>query len=260
MKVYDMIGAGYNATRQADPYIAERLCALLKAERHGVYLDIGCGTGNYLGALAAKGYSLYGVDPSPIMLDMARANNPAAQLVEAAAESIPLPDGFFDGAIAVLTLHHWTDMQAGLTEVARVLKPGARLGIFSFTPEQMRHYWLYHYFPEMIKRCIAGIPTLADMKSALEQAGFRGMETERYFVQPDLADHFLYSNKRRPAEYLKEEVRNNISAFRLQCTMEELEAGLASLSADIGSGNISGIMDGYENALGDYMLLAATRR
>jgi ubiquinone/menaquinone biosynthesis C-methylase UbiE len=150
-------------------------------------------------------------------------------------------------------------MQAGLAGVARVLKPGARLVVFSFTPEQMRGYWLYRYFPDMIQRCMAGIPTLADMNAMLTPAGFRNVETEPYFIRPGLADHFLYSHKRRPAEYLKEAVRHNISAFRLHCPLAELDAGLSRLSADIQSGEIDAIIASYENELGDYIFISAVR-
>ena len=122
MTVYNKIGEGYNATRKADPYIASRLHELLSPMPDGLYIDIGCGTGNYLKALSDMGLNLYGVDPSEVMLVKAKAKNTNAIFIEAKAESIPLPDDFFDGALAVLTIHHWTDTLKGLQEVIGSLK------------------------------------------------------------------------------------------------------------------------------------------
>jgi ubiquinone/menaquinone biosynthesis C-methylase UbiE len=259
MAIYDQIGKGYNSTRQADPYIADRLCDLLQPHEGGIYLEIGCGTGNYLAALSAKGYSFYGVDPSETMLETARNTYPAERFILATADSMPLPDANFDGAIAILTLHHWANLEDGLAGVARVLKPGANWAIFSFAPEQMKGYWLHHYFPEMIERCMSLIPSLYEMKAMLIHAGFGHIGTEKYFIRPEHIDHFLYSHKSRPEKYLEAGVRNNASAFRLQCTEDELEDGLQRLEADIRSGEIATVMASYENDLGDYLFIKAER-
>lgn len=73
--LYDNIGSGYNLTRQADPFLTERLIHHLKPELNQVYLDIGCGTGNYTIAIAQNGFSFWGIDPSEQMLDIARSRN-----------------------------------------------------------------------------------------------------------------------------------------------------------------------------------------
>ncbi len=198
MIIYDKIGATYNVTRKADPFLTEKLYSLLNADNSGIYLDIGCGTGNYLTALSAKGLTLYGVDPSATMLERARENCPDAEFIQADSSSIHIADAFFDGAIAVLTIHHWQDMAAGLKEVRRVLKPGAPLVIFGFTGEQMRGYWLCHYFPIMMETC-AGLASGMDVwESTLMDCGFQSVSFGPYFVRPDLEDHFLYSSKFQP--------------------------------------------------------------
>ena len=69
------IGVGYNNNRAADPYIAERIVAQLQPTSDGIYLDIGCGTANYTHYIAQKGFIFYGVDPSDIMLDIAKTKN-----------------------------------------------------------------------------------------------------------------------------------------------------------------------------------------
>ena len=259
MPIYDQIGHDYNLTRRADPYIAQRLYEFLKPEDGGHYLDIGCGTGNYLHALTAKGLTICGADPSAEMLSQAKRNNPSATFVEAGAEELPYDAESFDGIMAVLTIHHWPDMMAGLREINRVLKSSGRLVLFTFTPEQMRGYWLYHYFPIMIERCMLTTPPQGAMESRLRDCGFSHITVEPYFVKEDLQDHFLYSFKHRPEKYLIEEVRKGSSGFRLLSDPAELVSGLERLRMDIETDEIKKVTAQYENDQGDYLFMIAQR-
>ncbi len=257
--VYDNIGIGYNTTRRADPHIASRLVALLQPQPDGRYLDIGCGTGNYMNALRKAGFQVIGVDPSDVMLEKARHSQPDAVFIKADAAHIPLESGYFDGAIAVLTLHHWGEKQAGLNELGRVIKPGGRAVFLSFTAVQMAGYWLAHYFPDMIKRSGELIPDQQTMSDMLREAGFTSVETEKYFVHQGLQDHFLHSNKYKPVQYLNPEVRSGISSFSAVSNKMEVEEGLKQLETDIRSGKINAIIRRYENDKGDYLFYAAQK-
>ena len=257
--IYNTIGKAYNTTRCADPYIADRIYELLAPTKNGVYLDIGCGTANYLAALAKRGVSFYGVDPSETMLEQAKAKDVDATFIQARSESLPIEDEFFDGAMALFTLHHWGDKLAGLREVNRVLKPGARMVFLTFTGEQMRGYWLNEYFPVMMRRSWELVPELPGMEQLLNDSGFRLAATENYFVQDDLQDHFLYSNKRRPEQYLRPEIRQNASSFSAFCDADELASGLTALEQDIATGKINDIMKSYENDRGDYLFIVAEK-
>ncbi|WP_276134494.1 class I SAM-dependent methyltransferase [Polluticoccus soli] len=257
--LYDTIGKAYNATRCADPYIAGRVFELLSPRPDGLYLDIGCGTANYLTALAEKGVKFYGVDPSETMLAEARKKDNGAQFFNAKAEALPFGDEFFDGCTATFTLHHWDNKLKGLKEVNRVLKPGSKIVFLSFCGEQMRGYWLNHYFPEMMKRSWELLPELPEMELLLNNAGFQLATIEKYFVQEDLQDHFVYSNKHRPEQYLRPEIRANASSFAAFCSPEELTSGLTALEADIVNRRIYDIMKSYENDKGDYIFLVAQK-
>jgi len=259
MAVYDTIGNNYNTGRSADPYLTYRMYSLLKPVHSGQYLELGCGTGNYIKTLTRKHLHFTGIDPSETMLDVARKNNPGVTFQNATAEAIPFPDNHFDGVLCVLTLHHWQDMAQGLTEALRVLKPGARIAIFSYTPEQMEGYWLREYFPGMIANCQPLVPGLDHMLQLLENTGFNDVQYEKYFVLPDLQDHFLYACKHEPEKCLHTQFRDCTSAFRMHCTPEELEQGLAALQADILSGAFPGIKAKYRNRLGDYLFYLGTK-
>ncbi|MBS1779293.1 MAG: methyltransferase domain-containing protein [Bacteroidetes bacterium] len=257
--IYNTIGLGYNTTRSADPYITGRMLANLEPDPNGIYLDLGCGTGNYMQAFTKAGYRFYGADPSDIMLNTAKEKCPNAVIVKATAEKLPFEDNSFNGATAMFTMHHWNDQQRGLNELYRVLKPGSRAVFLSFTAEQMDGYWLAHYFPKMIKRSGEIIPTQQEMVSMCTTAGFSLVNTEKYFVHEGLEDHFLYSNKYNPTAYLDASLRQGISSFTAFSTPEEVSAGLAMLEHDIDTGSINDIMRKYQNDLGDYLFYIATK-
>jgi ubiquinone/menaquinone biosynthesis C-methylase UbiE len=95
-------------------------------------VDVGCGPGLFLKAAAERGATAVGVDPSVRMRRLALRRipaglRPAVTVVDGAAEHLPLPDDSATVAWAVASFHHWSDPDAGLVEVRRVLAPGGRL-------------------------------------------------------------------------------------------------------------------------------------
>lgn len=259
MARYDTIGKTYNTTRKADPWIAEKIKELLAPAPGAPCLDIGCGTGNYLNALHQRGINITGIDPSETMLRQARDKYPDAKLVQGTAEQLPFDDASMGGAVSVLSLHHWDQPQQGLMEICRVLQPGARLVMFTFTPDQVKGYWLCHYFPNMMERCIYLTPERDTFVKMLHTAGFREVMQENYFIREGLEDHFMYSNKFHPEQYLLPEIRNNTSGFTVFADPAEVEAGLVRLEDDIRSGRIHEVIQSYLNERGDYLFLVATK-
>jgi ubiquinone/menaquinone biosynthesis C-methylase UbiE len=95
-------------------------------------LDVGCGPGTAAREAARRGPTVIGVDPSPVMLGLARRISVARRVhnldwMEGSAESLPLPDDSVTVAWAISTVHHWADVSAGLDEIRRVLAPGGRV-------------------------------------------------------------------------------------------------------------------------------------
>jgi ubiquinone/menaquinone biosynthesis C-methylase UbiE len=92
-------------------------------------LDVGCGTGALLRAVAQRfpQAELVGVDASTEMIRMAEASNPSPdrlRFARAQAEELPFADGQFDLVLSTISFHHWADQGKGLHEVARALVPG----------------------------------------------------------------------------------------------------------------------------------------
>ncbi len=256
---YDRIGQDYNATRKADKYIVNRLNHHLAPVQYGEYLDIGCGTGNYTVALNKKGIIFIGVDPSNKMLREAKSKNSSVTWKKGTAENIPLPDQCVDGIIASLTIHHWSDLKKSFLELYRVLKPNGKLIIFTSTPDQMKGYWLNHYFSKMMADSIAQMPSFNLVVDSIFTGGFELTETENYFIHPELEDHFLYAGKHEPNLYLNDQIRKGISSFSALANIEEINVGLIKLQRDINSGAINKIMDKYKNTHGDYLFITITK-
>jgi ubiquinone/menaquinone biosynthesis C-methylase UbiE len=109
---YEQNGRDYAVLRTTDPRIEARVHAALGASR--TVINVGAGTGSYE---PADRYVL-AVEPSASM----RAQRPvtAAPAVDATAERLPFDDGSFDAAMAMVTIHQWSDVEQGLRELGRV--------------------------------------------------------------------------------------------------------------------------------------------
>src|SRR3954454_19505425 len=129
--LYDRIGVGYAGYRRPDPRIAAHIGAALGNARSVV--NVGAGTGSYEPA----DRTVIAVEPSGEMVRQRPAT--AAPAVRGAAERLPLRDRSVDAALAVLTLHHWTDWRRGLAEMRRVAR--GRVVILTWDPEHAG-FWL----------------------------------------------------------------------------------------------------------------------
>jgi len=102
--VYDRLGRGYRQVRRPDPRIANQIEEALGKARS--VLNVGAGAGSY----ELTDREVTAVEPSAEMI--AQRPPGSAPAVQAYAEDLPFADDSFDGAMAVLTAHHWSDVDA----------------------------------------------------------------------------------------------------------------------------------------------------
>lgn len=98
-------------------------------------LDLGAGTGKLTTRLAERGLDVVAVDPLPEMLELLTNSLPDTPALLGTAEDIPLPDDSVD-AVLVAQAWHWFDPERAVKEVARVLRPGGRLGLIWNTRDE----------------------------------------------------------------------------------------------------------------------------
>ena len=142
------------------------------------------------------------------------------------AEALPFEDGAFDAAMAVLTLHHWSDWRAGCAELRRVAR---RAVLLSWDATYTDAIWLTEYFRDVIEDDHRSFPSLDEQASAL------GAErVEAVPIPHDCTDGFLAAWWRRPEAYLDPVVRAGISTLAKR-NPADLADGLARLRSDLDS-------------------------
>lgn len=221
-RTYDKIGVGYAATRRADPRIADRIHQALGASASVV--NVGAGAGSY----EPRDRTVVAIEPSATMIRQRPFGS--APVIQGAAESLPVADGAVDAALAILTIHHWTDPARGLAEMRRVAR--ALVVILTWDQEVWESFWLVsEYFP-----CVRDIDrrralAIADIVSALG-----GGQILPIPIPHDCSDGFHGAFWRRPEAYLDPRVRSGISTYALM-SPDERDRGLRRLAADIESGD-----------------------
>jgi SAM-dependent methyltransferase len=215
---YDTIGRTYAARRRPDPRIARLIDSALGGA--GSVVNVGAGAGAYEPA----GRAVVAVEPSGVMIAQRPAGS--APAVRAWAESLPFDDGAFEAALAILTVHHWSDRRAGLSELRRVAR--GRVVILTWDPAHPGFWLVRDYFPDMIELDRRTFPALAELEAALGR-----VEVSAVPVPHDCADGFLGAYWRRPWEYLDGVARASISAFAL---MGDVAPPLGRLRDDLESG------------------------
>ena len=126
----------------------------LKAFKPQQILDVATGTGDFaIEASRIPGSEITGVDISEGMLSAGRVKlndlglNHRIRLLTGDSENLPFGDNFFDAVIVAFGVRNFEDLDKGLTDIARVLKPGGHLVILELTqPEKTPWKQLYHFY------------------------------------------------------------------------------------------------------------------
>jgi SAM-dependent methyltransferase len=219
-RVYDRIGRGYAVGRRTDARWMGALEDALGDAR--TVVNVGAGSGSY----ESPHRQVVAVEPSATMIAQRPAG--AAPVVQAVAEDLPLADASFDAATAVLTIHHWQDLEAGLAELRRV---AARQVVLSFDPHALDRLWLVRdYLPRIATVDAQRLPTTDRVIAALGEVEVRPLPVPR-----DMVDGMLAAFWARPEAYLDPQVRAGMSIFALM-DPAVVDAAMARLRTDLDEG------------------------
>jgi SAM-dependent methyltransferase len=218
--IYDRIGISYAATRRPDPRIGAQIAAAIGGARS--VINVGAGSGSY-----EPPQTVLAIEPSPVMIR--QRPHGSAPAVQARAEAMPVADNAADAVMAVLTVHHWSDLRAGIAELRRVAR--SRLVVLTWDQQITREFWLLReYLPEAVALDDARAVPLDLLANLLG-----GARVEPVLVPHDCSDGFGAAFWRRPEAYLDPVVQAGMSILA-QLDDDVLRPGLARLAADLTSG------------------------
>lgn len=221
MEPYDRIGRGYRQVRRPDPRIAARIQDALGDARS--VLNVGAGPGSYEPA----NLEVTAVEPSVEMISQRAPGS--APVVQASAEELPFDDDGFDAAMAVLTVHHWSDREMGLREMLRVARH--RLVLVAFDAEALEQLWIAsEYFPGILELKRSSAAGSMDLAAALTATTISPLPVPR-----DCEDLFFAALWARPEMLFDEAVVAPMWVWQ-SISPKERRAGRERLAADLESG------------------------
>ena len=169
------------------------------------------------------------IEPSQVMIR--QRPSLAAPAVQAAAEALPLRTNAVDAVLAVLTVHHWTDLAAGVAEMRRVAR--RRVIVVTWDHEVIRDFWLLRdYVPAAADTDARVSVPINDLVSLL---GPDRVAITPIRVPHDCEDGFGGAYWRRPQAYLDDTVRQGMSMFSMT-PADDVAEGLRRLRGDLASG------------------------
>jgi demethylmenaquinone methyltransferase/2-methoxy-6-polyprenyl-1,4-benzoquinol methylase len=199
--MFDRISPVYDAMNRTMTLGLDRRWRRAAAEavvRYGDrVLDACCGTGDLAIAAKAAGGSVTGLDFSPRMLERARAKSGEIEWVQGDLLALPFDDASFDAATVGFGVRNLDDLERGLAELRRVLRPGGRLAILEITQPRgllapFYRLWFdrlvpllgrvlpggsaYTYLPASVRR----FPGPEDLGALLRDAGFEDVRWRLY--------------------------------------------------------------------------------
>lgn len=218
---YAEIGGTYSHFRQPDPTIGAQIYRALGNAK--TVLNVGAGAGSY----EPTHCEITAVEPSASM----RAQRPShlAVAVDAVAENLPFEDHSFDASMASVTVHQWSNLEAGLAEMRRVTRGPVVLLVCD--PDLMLDYWLSDYIPEVREVEAKRFPSIERIKAALGG----NVVVESVPVPLECRDGFNEAYYGRPEAFLNEEARLACSSWSL-VPRAAVERFVSELSADLASG------------------------
>jgi len=220
---YDAIAADYAKHRSVHANLLKRLVEYCRINSPSRVLEVGCGTGNYVSAIAAiTGARCSGLDPSSKMLDAARQKSAPVSWWQGHAGAVPFPDGSFDLVYSVDVIHHVRDRVGYFQEAFRVLANGGWFLTVTDNEGTIRKRALSHYFPETVAAELQRYPKEGEIPQFLRSSGFEEIRDEMVESPYNLSDAASFECKAFSSLHL---ISDEAFARGLNHVKDELQAG-----------------------------------
>ena len=226
---YDQLAKAYAPNRTAHPETLSKLAACCAELPAYAILEVGCGSGNYCGALRRlMGAVCTGLDASARMLAEASKRAPGVRLVQGRAEQLPFGADRFDLIFSVDVIHHIGDCAAYFREAYRTLRPGGRVCTVTESAWMIRNRNpLAKYFPETVEPETARYPAVESLHRWMEQAGLRVEDEDTVERSYEVTDLQVFRDKAFSSLHL--------------ITEAEFQAGLARMASDLAQGPLAAV-------------------
>lgn len=171
----------------------DALAALLDGKKDSRVLDLGCGAGHVSFAVAPRVGAVIAYDLSTEMLGVVAGEAQARGLAnlstrQGVVERLPFDDAAFDAVVSRYSAHHWRDVEGGLREAARVLKPGGTLGLVDTLAPGAPLFDTYLQAVELLRDpSHVRDYSLAQWQAALARAGLMPSAARCYRIRLDFA-------------------------------------------------------------------------
>lgn len=241
--------------------LGERLVDAAGVRSGDRVLDVAAGTGSAAIRAAAKGADVVASDLAPELFEAGRRNAADAGVeldwVEADAERLPFDDGDFDAAISAIGIMFAPHHEAAAGELLRVVRPGGRVGVLSWTPDGFigRMFRAMKPFAPPLPAGAQPAPLWGDESHVRELLGedVDDVAVERGAVT---IDHFATGAEFR--DYFKANYGPTIAVYRRIADDADAVRALDDTLAALGDTQLKAAGDG--TMPWEYLLVTATRR
>lgn len=235
------LAAEYDEKRRMEPADFQRLLDLIfhYGRPAGQILEVGCGTGFYLIPLARQlpDARCYGLDIALAMLTQAQAKARKfglsnCLLARADAHYLPFKGQSFEFVLLSQVLHYFQDRSRVAWDISQLCKPGGRLLVITTSHPQLRSQIDLALFPGIIKREMARMPDLEEIRLLFAGHGFQ------LFATVEFAASFRFSSPEVLAQWVARKPWSSYLLFSEPDFRRRLKAFQRNLSRAFGEGEI----------------------